>query len=282
MISTDEPISLPKHFRKLNFSRKNIGLFLALLLLLIVLLSSKKTAKTEPQVESLFVTAAPTQTQSPPKITLTNTINPSLSSFPTPTSVPKNDRIQAKVISVVDGDTIKIESGETVRYIGIDTPESVDPRKPVQCFAKEASKKNEELVMGKTIELENDISDRDRYGRLLRYVWIGDEMVNEKLVREGFARSYSYPPDIKYQENLIEAERQAKEENRGLWGSACFSETDISASASPKASGNYICDCSKSCAKMSSCAEAQYQFKNCGCSARDGDNDGVACNSICQ
>jgi micrococcal nuclease len=121
------------------------------------------------------------------------------------------------VARVVDGDTIKLENGETVRYIGIDTPETVDPRRPVGCFGKEAGNKNTELVLGKEIRLEKDISDADKYGRLLRYVYVGDIFVNEYLVREGYARASSYPPDVKYQELFREAEWEAREMKRGLW-----------------------------------------------------------------
>lgn len=123
----------------------------------------------------------------------------------------------AVVTRVIDGDTIELENGETVRYIGINTPETVDPRRSVECFGEEASQKNKELVLNKTVRLEKDISDTDRYGRYLRYVYIGDVMVNEVLVSEGFAFSSSYPPDIKYQDVFHEAENDARENNRGLW-----------------------------------------------------------------
>lgn len=122
-----------------------------------------------------------------------------------------------KVTRVIDGDTIEIEGGEHVRYIGIDTPETVDPRKPVQCFGIEASKKNKELVEGKTVRLENDITDRDKYGRLLRYVWVDSLFVNLELVKQGFATSYSYPPDVKFQKEFSAAEKEAREAERGLW-----------------------------------------------------------------
>jgi micrococcal nuclease len=121
---------------------------------------------------------------------------------------------------VVDGDTIDVEiSGkiERVRYIGIDTPETVDPRKAVQCFGVEASKKNKGLVEGKMVRLERDITERDKYNSLLRFVWLEDTLINEALVAEGFAASYSYPPDIKYQVRLAAAEKDARENNLGLW-----------------------------------------------------------------
>ena len=129
-----------------------------------------------------------------------------------------------RVVRVVDGDTIEVEiNGKTepVRYIGIDTPETVDPRKPVQCFGVEASKKNKELVEGKLVRLEKDITDRDKYNRLLRYIWFGDTLINQALVEQGYAKSYSYPPDVKYQERFIEAQRLAVEEKKGLWSGDC-------------------------------------------------------------
>ena len=124
-----------------------------------------------------------------------------------------------KVIRVIDGDTIEIEGGEVVRYIGIDAPETVNPRKSVECFGVEAFKKNQELVEGKIARLEKDVTDRDKYNRLLRYVWIGEAFVNLELVKQGFSYSYSYPPDVKYQDQLVEAQREAKEAGRGLWSS---------------------------------------------------------------
>lgn len=122
-----------------------------------------------------------------------------------------------KVTRVIDGDTIEIEGGERIRYIGIDTPETVDPRKPVQCLGVEASRKNKELVEGKEVRLEKDITDKDKYGRLLRYVWIGGALINLELVKQGFAQSYSYPPDVKYQDDFVKAEREARDAKRGLW-----------------------------------------------------------------
>lgn len=125
-----------------------------------------------------------------------------------------------KVTRVIDGDTIEIEGGERVRYIGIDTPGTVDARKPVQCFGVEASNKNKELVEGKMARLEKDITNRDKYNRLLRYVYVDNTFINLELVKQGFAYSYSYPPDIKYQEQFLKAQQEAREAMRGLW-SAC-------------------------------------------------------------
>ncbi len=127
------------------------------------------------------------------------------------------DTCTAKANIVIDGDTIVLDTGEKVRYIGIDTSETVDPRKPVQCFGKEASEKNKELVEGKEVRLVKDISDKDKYGRLLRYVYIGDEFINDSLVKNGFAHSSSYPPNIKYQEQFSKSEEEARNNKNGLW-----------------------------------------------------------------
>lgn len=127
----------------------------------------------------------------------------------------------ATVTRVIDGDTIQIATGEKVRYIGVNTPETVDPRRPVQCYGHEGSAENKKLVEGKEVRLEKDVSNTDKYGRLLRYVWVGDVMVNEFMVREGFAQVSTYPPDVKYKDRFVAAEKLAQAENKGFWGSSC-------------------------------------------------------------
>ena len=125
-----------------------------------------------------------------------------------------------KVARVVDGDTIVLINGETLRYIGIDTPEEVDPRKPVQCFAQAAAEKNKELVEGKEITFQKDISTTDKYGRWLGFVYLQDgTFVNEELVRQGYAFAYPYPPDISKSEIFRQAEEYARNNKLGLWGS---------------------------------------------------------------
>lgn len=113
---------------------------------------------------------------------------------PSPTEIvasPSGEMV--KVTRVIDGDTIELENGKRACYIGIDTPETVDPREPVQCFGTESAKMNKELIEGKTVRLEKDVTDRDKYGRLLCYVFLDDLFVNLELVKQGFAFSYSYP-----------------------------------------------------------------------------------------
>jgi micrococcal nuclease len=111
-----------------------------------------------------------------------------------------------------------------VRYILVDTPETKHPSKPVQPFGPEASEANQQLVEGKTIQLEKDVSETDRYGRLLRYVYVGDLMVNEELLRLGLAQVATFPPDVKYVDRFLEVQHQAQAAGVGLWGSQPFDE----------------------------------------------------------
>lgn len=122
-----------------------------------------------------------------------------------------------RVVRVIDGDTFEIEGGERVRLIGVDTPESVKPDAPVECFGKEASEYLKSLIEEKEVRLERDRTDRDRYARLLRYVYLGDVFVNERIVREGYAESVAYKPDTAKQSVFDRAEAVAKTEQRGRW-----------------------------------------------------------------
>jgi micrococcal nuclease len=127
------------------------------------------------------------------------------------------------VVRIVDGDTIVVEIDgvqEKVRLIGVDTPEVVDPRKPVQCFGKEASVFTKNLLIGKRVRLEADPTqgDRDKYHRLLRYVFLGDgTLVNKKIIVEGYGHEYTYRIPYRYQTEFKTAERSAREAQKGLW-----------------------------------------------------------------
>ena len=143
----------------------------------------------------------------------------------------EKQREEVLVTRVIDGDTIEIAGGERVRYLGIDTPETVDPRGPVECFGREASMENKELVEGKYVRLEKDISETDKYGRLLRYVYVDDKLIDLELVKDGFAHILTIPPDIKYQDKFLAAEREAREAKRGLWGVCLDFESSDSSSA---------------------------------------------------
>jgi endonuclease YncB( thermonuclease family) len=126
------------------------------------------------------------------------------------------------VSHVVDGDTIDVTQGssrERVRLIGIDTPETKDPRKPVQCFGEAAAAKTGSLVQGKSVRLEADPADdnRDKYGRLLRYVYLPDgTFVNQVLVEQGYAFAYTVFPNSKL-DQFRAWEHEARTQNRGLW-----------------------------------------------------------------
>ncbi len=135
-------------------------------------------------------------------------------------NLPQEQLVEAKGVRVVDGDTIQVDINGylyKVRYIGIDTPETIHPTKPVEYFGKEASEKNREFVEGKTVLLEKDVSEVDKYCRLLRYVWIDGMMANAELVRLGYAQVVTYPPDVKYQEYFLQLQREAQEGGLGLW-----------------------------------------------------------------
>ena len=97
-----------------------------------------------------------------------------------------------------------------MRYIGIDAPEMGDARETIACFAREAMEENKRLADGKTVRLEKDVSETDRYGRLLRYVYIDDVFINDYLVRQGFARVDTVPPDVDHQDQFLEAQREAQ------------------------------------------------------------------------
>ena len=119
---------------------------------------------------------------------------------------------QALVIRVIDGDTIELDNGSRVRYLGIDTPEAGEP------YYSEASAKNRKLVAGKMVELQRGKRDQDEYGRLLRYVYVDGVFVNAELVAQGYAMAYIFDPDERYSQVLVQLEQYAKLRQRGLWG----------------------------------------------------------------
>jgi micrococcal nuclease len=220
--------------------------------------------------------------------------------IPTDTLTPTPAREEALVFKVVDGDTISVDiGGETysVRYIGIDCPESGDR------MAVEATQANLDLVGGKTVYLEKDVSETDRYDRLLRYVFLADgTFVNAELVRLGYTRAVAYPPDTKYQSLYEDMEQKARDAGRGIWGPTPTPKpptptprppTAVPTSApavvptSPPPAA--VCDCSGNiynCSDFSTHAQAQACYDYCVSQGRgdihrlDGDNDGVACESL--
>ena len=130
-----------------------------------------------------------------------------------------------RVVKVVDGDTIHVQLGSTrekVRYIGVDTPETKHPAKGQQCYGPAASAFNERLVGGQRVRLERDVEDRDRYGRLLAYVYRERDglFVNAELARLGYAQPLTIAPDVRHAERFVALARSARQGGRGLWG-AC-------------------------------------------------------------
>ncbi|MBN2483387.1 MAG: thermonuclease family protein [Candidatus Omnitrophica bacterium] len=133
------------------------------------------------------------------------------------------DYSHIKVIEAIDGDTVMLENRHLLRYIGIDTPETrvrQDGRWIEQpaLYGQEAKSFNRDLVEGKYVRVEFDLESQDKYGRLLGYVFVDDMFVNEKLLREGYAVLYTYPPNVKYVDRLVSAQREARQTNRGFWG----------------------------------------------------------------
>lgn len=199
-----------------------------------------------------------------------------------------------EVVKVIDGDTISVdidEKIETIRLIGIDSPESVDPRKPVQCFGKEASDKARQILIGKKVSLEYDPTqgDKDKYKRLLRYVFLEDgQNFNKLMIEEGFAYEYTYDAQYKYHTEFKAAEKKAREEKRGLWAdNACSSSPTQepqgqSRTVIPDNSGRFSCAGKTLCGEMTSCEEANYYLTNCGLERLDGDKDGVPCETLCR
>ena len=120
-------------------------------------------------------------------------------------------------VRVIDGDTIELDGGERVRLLGVDTPETVDPRRPVQYFGKEASAFTRRMVEGKNVRLEEDQDTRDRYGRTLAYVYLQDgTFLNAEIVRQGYGHAYTRFP-FRYEQRFVQLERESRENSRGLW-----------------------------------------------------------------
>lgn len=137
------------------------------------------------------------------------------------------------VRNVMDGDTIELSNGEKVRYIGIDTPEIrrkegskwvYDPMP----YAEAAMEFNRKLVRGERVRLEFDAQKKDKYNRLLAYVYSGNKMVNIEMVKEGFAMLYTYPPNVKYVDKFIAAQKEARENKRGIWRDLLLGDSKIS------------------------------------------------------
>ncbi|MCK5510516.1 thermonuclease family protein [Candidatus Parcubacteria bacterium] len=200
------------------------------------------------------------------------------------------------VVKVVDGDTVAVNINgvkETLRLIGIDTPETVHPSKPVQCFGIEASNKAKELLNNKSVRLESDStqSERDKYGRLLRYVFLEDGInFNKLMISEGYAFEYTYGTFYKYQNEFKQAEREARENKTGLWADGvCDNYNPDKSVDNEEVIIITDCDCSGNiynCSDYSIRAQAQAVYDCCikktgnDIHRLDADGDGVVCESL--
>ena len=139
-------------------------------------------------------------------------------------------KLTGTVVSVTDGDTIKVKLSngktETVRLILVDTPETKHPSKPVQPCGPEAYEFTKRMVSGKKVTLELDVQERDKYGRLLAYVYVGGKSVQESLLAEGLAKVAVYPPNVKYVDKYRAIEQKAKAAKKGIWADKPCAEDD--------------------------------------------------------
>lgn len=206
------------------------------------------------------------------------------------------------VTKVVDGDTITISINgtlETLRLIGINTPETVDPRKPVECFGKKASDKAKVMLVGKKVRIEKDPTqgERDKYARLLAYVFLEDgTFFNKYMIAEGYAYEYTYNLPYKYQAEFKEAQRNAQAAQKGLWAPGVCETAQTTPSTAttpaptsqpqPASSGGYICDRNAyNCTDFKTQTEAQRAFDACGGTNNDihkldNDKDGRVCETL--
>lgn len=260
-----------------------------------IIAQSRNTEVAQSPIPEFTPTKLPTETQA---ILHTATIQPTQARVAAGAScIPNNPAQTGKVVDIVDGDTIKVlldQDGKTysVRYIGMDTPENTSQ---VEYYGPEATQKNAEMVYGKTVTLIKDVSETDRYNRLLRYVLVEDNFVNYELVAQGYANTASYPPDTSCIPTFQEAEQQASVSKLGLWAApptvTPFPTFALLPTQPPSdgSSGNAICSCSGNlynCADFASHASAQACYNYCISIGRgdihrlDGDSDGSACESL--
>ena len=243
-------------------------------------------------------TSFPTQTQTsiPPTATMQILPTPTQAqtfSIPGADCIPNNPPQTGIVVDVVDGDTIKVlldQDGKTysIRYIGMDTPENTTQ---IEYFGAEATAKNSELVYGKTVTLFKDVSETDRYNRLLRYVIVDNIFVNYELVAQGYANVASYPPDISCIPTFQAIEQQASSASLGLWNAppTLAPLPTLTPSSNSGGSGSAVCSCSSNsynCGDFSTHASAQACYDYCKSIGAgdvhrlDADNNGIACENL--
>jgi len=284
---------------KTNWNNKTKGITTTILVffyLIVVFSGSPEPQKTAQENASPVASQKSAQQEATPSEVANN-------SLPAATEASKTEesRKMYKVSHVVDGDTVAIEidgKEEVLRLIGINTPETVDPRKPVQCFGVEASNKAKETLTGKKVSIEaDDTQDNlDKYNRPLRYVYLEDGTnFNKLMIAEGYAYEYTYNTPYKYQSDFKEAERKAMGGKKGLWAeSTCNGNLTKSNSATTQTttpetkpatqntgSFNGSCAGKRTCGQMTGCQEAYFYLNSCGVGSLDRDKDGIPCETLC-
>jgi micrococcal nuclease len=247
-----------------------------------VIPAEENIATSEPE----SVSAAPVLPVPSPIEEQSSVTRPEVKQEPNPAQIPTRDLFQ--VTEVVDGDTIKVSTIGTLRLIGMDTPETRDPRKPVQCFGREASNKAKELLSGKKVYLEYDPANRiDKYGRTLAYVYREDGLFyNAEMIKQGYAHSYVKFPHPRLDE-FNTYQREARDNNRGFWAAnTCNGNTTQAASGSSKTAiplpispevnkDGFI---KGSCASLKKLGLGNFERGDPNYTvARDRDKDGIAC-----
>lgn len=187
---------------------------------------------------------------------------------------PQGERVQ--VIAVIDGDTIDVESqGQTyrVRYIGVDTPEREEP------FYEEATEANRKMVDEEEVILVQDVSETDQYGRLLRYVYLADgTFVNAELISQGYGRVVTFPPDVAQAEMFTDLQREARENQRGLWGLSEMQGLPTGCNTCSK--NNYDCKDFVSQTAAQACHDFCMEVVGEDVHHLDGGGDGIVCESL--
>jgi micrococcal nuclease len=230
----------------------------------------------------------------PSQASATHSPSTTAEAAPDPTSEPSPSKLKpstnALVVRVIDGDTIEASFRGAlidVRLIGVDTPETVHPSEPVECFGPAASRFTERALEGRRVRLTFDVEREDRFGRTLAYVWIGDKLFNERLVREGFATVSTFPPNVRYVERFLAAQRFARNRDRGLWGRCDLSEPpdsggDTGGGGGGKCDPSYPGVCIAPYPPDLDCADVPYtSFAVVGSDPHgfDGDGDSIGCES---
>lgn len=195
-------------------------------------------------------------------------------------NLPASDTPYAFVTNVVDGDTLDVTGLGRVRLIGVDTPETKHPKKPVEYFGVEASNYLKKLATGKKVKIEFDQQMTDKYGRTLAYLYLEDgTLINAAIIKNGYGHAYTRFP-FKKMEEFRKYEREARLGNKGLWAST-DQKTNILAIANIQPAASIECK-RKTCRQIASCSEARMLLEKCKFKSLDRDGDGTPCANLCR